>query len=350
MDERRNRENDRPVRRDMDRAAIERRRAALKARRRKQMQMRILVLGTMALIVILVIVLLVLGISAIFKDRGNSGKKTPATQTEAPSEAPSAEPTPTPEAGPLQEKPEITPVEDITSLSNENIGWGYGPSRDDQNRPMDAVSYQEKYGSYGAYFVRTSIGEDKVIYLTSDEGYENGCTPAILDALAETNTKIVFFVTKPFVEGNPELVQRMIDEGHIVGSHSVTHPSDGMPSLSIEQQQNEITELHQYVKDNFNYDMWLFRPPTGKFSEQSLAVANNLNYRSVFWSFAYLDYDVENQPDEAEALQKCLNSLHPGAIYLLHAVSQTNTNILKDFINGAKDQGYRFELLPANGF
>ncbi len=346
MDERRANRQDPP--RELSRAQIERRRAALKARRRKQMQMRILVFGTMALILILVIVLLVLGISALL----GKGEKKPSAKTtavsEMPSEEPSAEPTPEPDNGILQETPEITQVENIESLDNENIGWGYGPSRDELNRPVDAVNYQETYGSYGAYFVRNV--DDKIIYLTSDEGYENGCTPAILDALKETDTKIVFFITMPFAEEHPELVQRMIDEGHIVGSHSVSHPADGMPSLSIEEQQEEYATLHQYVLDNFNYKMWLFRPPAGKFSEQSLAVANNFGYRSVFWSFAYLDYDTENQPDETEALQKCLDSLHPGAIYLLHAVSQTNTNILKDFINGAKEQGYRFELLPANDF
>ncbi len=355
MDERKTAGPGAPQRRNpnrpADRASVERRRAALKARRRKQMQMRILVCAVLAVIAILVVILLVKGISALVGS--GEKKKTPVDPvvSDQPVETePVQEPSPEPTPGILQEKVNTTQIENVESLSSESHGWGYGPSRNELNQPVDAVSYQEQYGSLGAYFVRTSIGADKVIYLTSDEGYEYGCTPRILDALAETDTKIVFFVTMPFVEEHPDLVQRMIDEGHIVGSHSVTHPSAGMPSLSLEEQQNELTQLHQYVKENFNYNMWLFRPPTGAFSEQSLAVANNVGYRSVLWSFAYLDYDTENQPDPSEALQKCLDSLHPGAIYLLHAVSETNTAILKDFINGAKAQGYRFELLPANDF
>lgn len=123
-------------------------------------------------------------------------------------------------------------------------------------------------------------------------------------------------MTEPYAKAQPELVQRMIDEGHEIGNHSVTHPSEGLPSQSLEQQKNEVMENHQYIKDNFGYDMHLFRFPAGKFSDQSLAVVNNCNYKSVFWSFAYKDYDVNNQPGESEALQKLKDRMHPGAIYL----------------------------------
>lgn len=102
--------------------------------------------------------------------------------------------------------------------------------------------------------------------------------------------------------------------------------------------------LHDYIKQNYDYDMYLFRFPAGKFSEQSLAVLNNCGYRSVFWSFAYLDYDVENQPNEQESLQKMIDKLHPGAIYLLHAESWTNTNVLGQFIDKAREAGYEFAL------
>lgn len=327
---------------EMDKAAIARRRAMLQARRKKRQQMKMLVLGSMALIVVLAVILVVMAITALVKSAGGSHKEPTPTQTVVETPAPTPEPTP----GVLQVKLENPIIENIESLDKETIGWGYGPSRDDLNRPVDAVSNQDKYGDKGAYFVNANTDE-KVIYLTSDEGYEYGFTPKILDVLKETDTQIVFFVTKPFVEENPELVQRMIDEGHVVGNHSVNHPSKGVASLSLEEQQAELMDLHDYVKQNFDYDMWLFRYPAGIFSEQSLAIVNNLNYKSVFWSFAYADYDTENQPDEAKSLQKCLDSLHPGAIYLLHAVSETNTNILKDFIEGAKEQGYRFELIPA---
>ena len=136
----------------------------------------------------------------------------------------------------------------------------------------------------------------------------------------------------------------MIDEGHTVGNHSVTHPADGLPSESLDQQKNEVMENDAYVKENFNYQMNLFRFPAGKFSEQSLAIVNNCNYKSVFWSFAYLDYDVNNQPNQAESLEKMVTKLHPGAIYLLHAESETNAAVLGDFIDKARENGYEVAL------
>ena len=230
---------------------------------------------------------------------------------------------------------------DISSLSNTSQGWGPGTNCDDQNRPVSALSYQEKYGKYNANFI---VPDSDKVYLTFDEGYENGCTPAILDTLKEKNVKTVFFVTSQFAKQNPDLVQRMIDEGHTVGNHSVTHPSQGLPSQSIEKQQNEVMELHNYIKNNFNYEMHLFRYPAGIFSEQSLAIVNNCNYKSVFWSFAYKDYDTSDQPDPTAALEKLKSRLHPGAIYLLHAVSTTNTAILGDFIDYIRAEGYEIGM------
>ena len=116
-----------------------------------------------------------------------------------------------------------------------------------------------------------------------------------------------------------------------------------MPSLSLDKQENEVTENHAYIKENFGYDMYLFRYPTGRFSEQSLALLNNCNYKSIFWSFAYLDYDVNNQPDHASSLQKMKDKLHPGAIYLLHAESETNAAELGDFIDAVRAAGYGFK-------
>ena len=225
----------------------------------------------------------------------------------------------------------------LDGLDTTVQSWGLGSHTDADNRPNDAVSAQQKYGDYHALF----IGENtKTLYLTFDEGYEYGMTPQILDTLKEKNAKAVFFVTKPYAEADPDLVQRMIDEGHIVGNHTVHHPSAGMPSLSIADQTAEIMETDAYIKENFGYSMYLFRYPTGQFSEQSLAIVNNCNYRSVFWSFAYKDWDVNNQPDETESLNLLMEKLHPGAIYLLHAESQTNADILGSFIDQVRAQGY----------
>ncbi|MGN0350277.1 MAG: N-acetylmuramoyl-L-alanine amidase [Roseburia sp.] len=234
------------------------------------------------------------------------------------------------------------PIDNVESLSGECLNWGMGKSRDEKNRPSDAVNAQEKYGNYQAYFIKE---DSQKIYLTFDEGYEYGQTASILDTLKEKNVKAVFFITEPYAKAQPELVQRMIDEGHTIGNHSVNHPADGLPSESLEEQKNEIMENDAYVRENFNYQMSLFRFPAGKYSEQSLAIVNNCNYKSVFWSFAYLDYDVNNQPDRAESLQKMVDKLHPGAIYLLHAESETNAAVLGDFIEKAQSAGYEIALL-----
>ncbi len=231
----------------------------------------------------------------------------------------------------------------LDGLDTTKLDWGQGGDKDEWNRPAGCLQYQEKFGKYNAYFIKDEP-EKKVIYLTMDEGYEYGCSERILDTLKEKNVHAVFFVTKPYAEQNPELVKRMIAEGHEVGNHSVTHPAAGMYSQSIEEQTNEVMGNHDYIKEQFGYDMHLFRYPAGKFNEQSLALLNNLNYKTIFWSFAYLDYDVENQPDVAESLQKIMSCLHPGAIYLLHAESETNTQLLGDFIDQVRAQGYEFKV------
>jgi len=147
-----------------------------------------------------------------------------------------------------------------------------------------------------------------------------------------------------YVKNNPELIKRMIDEGHVVGNHSVNHKS--MPTLSLEEASKEITELHNYVKENYGYEMYLFRPPMGEFSEQTLALAQSLGYRTMLWSYAYKDYDTENQPPVTEAYNKVTAASHGGAVYLLHAVSATNTALLGDAIDFWRAEGYQVGAYP----
>ena len=231
---------------------------------------------------------------------------------------------------------------EIRAMSSESGGWGQGTQTDANNRPEGCLQYEEKYGSHAVRFIKDD-GDEKNIYLTFDEGYENGYTPAILDTLKEKNVKAVFFITMDYARKEPELVQRMIDEGHVVGNHSVTHPSAGLPSQTLEVQENEVMELHNYVKDNFGYEMYLFRFPAGIFSEQSLGILDKCGYTGVFWSFAYHDWDPDNQMANSQALNKTLECLHPGAVYLLHAVSSTNSAILGDFIDATRAEGYTFK-------
>lgn len=213
------------------------------------------------------------------------------------------------------------------------IGWGLGKDKNEINQPVDAVRAQVKYKEYNAQF----ITEGEKILLTFDAGYENGCTAKILDTLEEKAVNAVFFVTYDYCKSNPELVERMIDEGHTLGNHTYTHPS--LPDCSEEEIAEELMSLHDYVAEKFGCEMTLFRFPKGEFSEKSLSVVKSLGYTSVFWSFAYSDWDTASQPDPAEAMQKIKDSTHSG-IYLLHAVSETNAEILGEIIDHWKNEGY----------
>ncbi len=228
----------------------------------------------------------------------------------------------------------------LATVSNAPTNFGFSTTqRDEFNRPNGCTYYHNLYNKYNADFYKENIN---TIYLTFDEGYEFGLTPTILDTLKEKNVKAVFFVTMPFAKKEPGLISRMINEGHVVGSHSVTHPANGMPNLTIDQQINEMVQLHNYIYDNYGYEMYLFRYPAGIFSEQSLSIIQGLGYRSVFWSFAHKDWITAEQPPEDVALDRVVSQLHNGAIYLLHAVSQTNTNILGRFIDEAHARGFTF--------
>lgn len=227
---------------------------------------------------------------------------------------------------------------DYNSLSTESNGYGQGTHYDELNRPRGALRFNEGYSKFRAKAINDT--EEKVIMLTFDQGYENGFTGKILDTLKEKGVKATFFVVQDYAERQPELVQRMIDEGHTVGSHSWHHYS--IPELSVEEATEEIMELHDYMLENFGICMNKFRPPKGEYSELSLAVTGDLGYETVLWSFAYADWDPDKQPEPTASLQKLIERAHPGAIYLLHSVSETNAEILGDFIDEMIAQGYSF--------
>ena len=231
-------------------------------------------------------------------------------------------------------------MEEIMQLEAKQITWGPGSILDSEGRPEACVRLQEQYGKYSAWFLGQN--EDRV-YLTFDEGYENGYTARILDVLKEKNVTAVFFVTMDYVVNEPELVQRMIDEGHTVGNHTTNHPN--LTNISLEEAKEEVQELHEYMLDKFGYEMTLFRAPEGAISEQTMALLQSMNYENVLWSFAYHDWDVNQQMSCETALKKTTEQLHPGAIYLLHAVSRTNAEILGDWIDETRAQGYEFGSL-----
>lgn len=225
---------------------------------------------------------------------------------------------------------------DTQKYSKEKVVWGPGNITNHQ-RPTDPENLQAAYSSLGASFL---LPESKQICLTFDEGYENGYTGAILDTLKEKKVQAIFFVTYDFASQNPDLIKRMISEGHIVGNHTYRHYT--MDEVTEEAATEEIVYLHQYIQKNYNYQMKYFRFPKGEFSEATLALAKSLGYKSVFWSFAYEDWDTENVMNPQDALKKVTESTHPGAIYLLHAVSSTNAEILGDAIDNIRQQGYTF--------
>ena len=325
------------------------------------------------LIIILVISLvlnLVLGIALVLliPRSGNPAPETttPTEVTTEPTEEPTMEVTTPPTTLPAAteviatQPPETTPPatqpsaeyigslytrQQLEKLDNTLIPYGPGTAKNGDPAPY-AGPAQEKYGQYGGHFIEDDKG---VIYLTFDCGYEyfvdgQPLTGRILDTLKEKNVKAVFFVTMSYVKSNPDLVRRMIDEGHAVGNHSADHHS--MPSLTIDEMVSEIMKLHDYMETNFGYKMHLFRPPSGEFSIRSLAVTQSLGYETIHWSFAYADWDTANQPEDGAALEKILSCHHGGAIYLLHAVSETNTEVLPEVIDGLRDMGYSLKLLP----
>lgn len=269
------------------------------------------------------------------------------TPTEAPTDAPTEPPTEAPTQMPATQ---LYSRDELEAMSKEYSGYGPGPNRENlNNRPEYAVDNQNAYGKYGANFIAPDNGN---IYLTFDCGYEHyvtrdgkkvQVTSLILDTLKEKNAKAVFFVTMHFVKSEPDLVKRMISEGHTVGNHTANHPS-GLHNLTIDKITDEVMTLHNYVKEQFGYTMNLFRPPEGAFSVQSLAVLQNLGYKTVHWSFAHNDWDPENQPDVQASLDKVLDKSHSGAIYLLHAVSETNATLLADAIDGFRAKGFNLEL------
>ncbi len=226
----------------------------------------------------------------------------------------------------------------LSSLSNEHIETGYGPTRTDDNIPLKAFYYRDKYGDLGGVFIADVKEGEKKIYLTFDCGYEIGHTFEILDALKEKNVRAVFFITGYYARDSEDHVRRMIDDGHIVGNHTWSHIDCARSTLK--EMQNNIFELHDFVKNKFDYEMKLFRYPYGNFSEQTLKYISMQGYKQIFWTFGYKDYDTQNQPTNAYGKMQILTAACPGNIYLLHAESKTNASILAECIDEIRASGF----------
>lgn len=224
---------------------------------------------------------------------------------------------------------------------SENWGLGFGESG---TQPTGNAS-PEEMAKYNAYYIGSK--DKNTIYLTFDCGYENGNTPAILDALKKHQAKATFFVVGHFLESSPELVQRMIQEGHTVGNHTYHHPD--MSSIStMNAFQKELDDVRSLYKKVTGQEMLMYyRPPQGKYSTENLKMAQELGYHTFFWSLAYVDWNTDNQPTHEEAFSKLIPRIHPGAIVLLHNTSKTNGEILDELLTKWEEMGYTFGTLDA---
>lgn len=242
---------------------------------------------------------------------------------------------------------------DPMTITDEAKYWSF--KRNTDHTPVQGYNEGVPIEDYDALYLGDT--EEKVVYLTFDEGYELEYTGRILDTLRDNDVKAAFFVTEPYVLAEPELVKRMKDEGHVVGNHSVHH-YDGSTTvekysqLSVEDTVAELSGVADAMLEQTGYPIdRFFRPPGGLFSERSLYITRQQGYKTVFWSMAHQDWYVDNQPGKQASYDHVMTNYHPGAVILLHAVSQSNTEALDDILKALKAEGYRFGSLyeiPSN--
>ncbi len=225
--------------------------------------------------------------------------------------------------------------------ASANGNWGL--SFQTEGKPPVANATADQLALYNACYAEMT--DEKVLYLTFDAGYENGHTPAILDALKKHQVPATFFVVGNYLETSPDLVKRMAEEGHFVANHTYHHP-DMSKISSKETFQKELTDLEIKYTEITGLSMpKYYRPPQGKYSEQNLQMAKELGYTTFFWSLAYVDWYQDKQPSKEEAYEKLLGRIHPGAVVLLHSTSSTNAAILDELLTKWKDMGYTFQSL-----
>lgn len=228
-----------------------------------------------------------------------------------------------------------------THLLADSLSWGLSFPQDGQ-RPV-GTSSMEELEAYHAYYAQDT--DEKVLYLTFDCGYENGNTEAILDALNKHQAPAAFFVVGNYLSTSPELVKRMLKEGHAIGNHSYHHP-DMTQFTSKDAFAEELEALSALCREVTGENPSpYYRPPQGRYNERMLGMADELGYCTIFWSLAYVDWYENDQPSPEEAFQKLVGRIHPGAVVLLHNTSSTNAAILDELLGKWEDMGYRFGTL-----
>ena len=219
----------------------------------------------------------------------------------------------------------------------------WGLSFQQEGKPPVANATADELKQYNAWYA--DLSGEKVIYLTFDAGYENGNTPSILDALKKHQVPAAFFVVGNYLETSPDLVKRMISEGHIVANHTYHHPD--MSKISDpESFAKELSSLETSYTEITGENMRkYYRPPQGKYSKANLQMAKALGYQTFFWSLAYVDWIQDEQPTKEQAFSKLLSRIHPGAVVLLHSTSSTNAAILDELLTKWEEMGYHFAPL-----
>lgn len=241
----------------------------------------------------------------------------------------------------------VNDPDNLRGLSTEKKGFSFGVAVGGKPHEQSVINQNtfDGYNNVEALALDNKT-ENKVMYLTFDNGYEyENLTADILDTLKEKNVKAAFFITLGYAKNNKALVQRMIDEGHIVGNHSASHPS--FPNLTRSQLAEEIAKLDNYLRENFSYTSPYFRFPSGEYSENALELVSSIGFKSVFWSVAYADWDTSSQKGEEYAFTTVTSRFHPGAVILLHAVSRDNAKALGRMIDYAVNEGYSFSTLDS---
>ena len=232
----------------------------------------------------------------------------------------------------------------VSALADDGFSWYCKRNKSHSQPEIDAeMSFIEELD--GFYVDRKyADSEEKVIYLTFDAGYENGNVEKILDILKAENAKASFFVLENLLTKHCELVKRMVNDGHLVGNHTATHKD--ISKLNYNELKEEVERLEILYKQVIGREMpKYFRPPEGRFSRESMKNLQQLGYKTVFWSFAYADWDNHSQPEPEKAYEKVMSNIHNGAILLLHPTSDTNVQILPRIIKSLKSQGYSFKTV-----
>ncbi len=229
----------------------------------------------------------------------------------------------------------------VTEISSESENWGLGFGKEGQKPVGNATAAELK--QYNAYFM--AEGEEKVLYLTFDCGYENGNTEAILDALKAHSAPATFFVVGHFLESAPDIVKRMAEEGHTVGNHTYHHPDMSRISSRDDFQKEMDSVVEKYHEITGKDLAMYYRPPQGKYSKANLQMAKDMGYSTFFWSLAYVDWNQDDQPSHEEAIEKLTKRVHPGAIVLLHSTSKTNGEIMDELLTKWEEMGYTFRPL-----